>query len=38
MSESERRRAGIELRPDESGVVPASVSVLDGYRERLRSA
>ena len=38
MSESERRRAGIELRPDESGVVPASVSVLNGYRERLRSA
>ena len=37
MSESERRRAGIELRPDASDVVPASVSVLDSYRERLRS-
>ena len=38
MSESERRRAGIELRPDESDVVPASVSVIDSYRERLRSS
>lgn len=38
LTETDRRRAGIELHADEGDVVPASVTVLDGYRAALAKA